>query len=120
LVSQEFEKDDDKNFHIDFITACSNLRAINYRIQPASRHQCKVIAGKIIPALATTTAMITGLVALEYYKLVKDLPVTAFYNSNPNLALGKYSSFAVQPPVYVTDREVVEGEDEETKEKIIK
>jgi ubiquitin-activating enzyme E1 len=26
----EFEKDDDTNFHVEFITACSNLRAINY------------------------------------------------------------------------------------------
>ena len=28
----EFEKDDDTNFHIDFIHAASNLRANNYRI----------------------------------------------------------------------------------------
>lgn len=28
----EFEKDDDKNFHIAFINACSNLRATNYCI----------------------------------------------------------------------------------------
>ncbi|XP_055389044.1 ubiquitin-like modifier-activating enzyme 1, partial [Condylostylus longicornis] len=27
----EFEKDDDTNFHIDFISACANLRARNYR-----------------------------------------------------------------------------------------
>ena len=26
----EFEKDDDTNFHVEFITACSNLRAINF------------------------------------------------------------------------------------------
>jgi len=28
----EFEKDDDKNFHIDFIHATANLRARNYTI----------------------------------------------------------------------------------------
>lgn len=27
-----FEKDDDTNFHMDFITAASNLRARNYRV----------------------------------------------------------------------------------------
>ena len=32
----EFEKDDDTNFHIDFITAASNLRALNYNIAPAT------------------------------------------------------------------------------------
>lgn len=32
FVPAEFEKDDDDNFHIAFINACANLRAINYQI----------------------------------------------------------------------------------------
>jgi len=35
----EFEKDDDSNFHMDFIVAASNLRAENYDISPADQHQ---------------------------------------------------------------------------------
>jgi len=37
----EFEKDDDSNFHMDFIVAASNLRAENYDISPADRHQVR-------------------------------------------------------------------------------
>lgn len=64
----EFEKDDDTNFHMDFIVACSNLRAANYSIAPASRYQSKLIAGKIIPAIATATSVVSGLASLEVYK----------------------------------------------------
>lgn len=37
-----FHQDDDSNFHMDYVVAASNLRAENYDIPPADRHQVKI------------------------------------------------------------------------------
>eukprot|EP01065_Artemidia_motanka_P027101 TRINITY_DN32336_c0_g1_i1.p1 TRINITY_DN32336_c0_g1~~TRINITY_DN32336_c0_g1_i1.p1 ORF type:complete len:1249 (+),score=452.60 TRINITY_DN32336_c0_g1_i1:67-3813(+) len=131
---QDFEKDDDSNFHIDFMTASTNARAWTYRITEGTRHKVKMIAGRIIPALATTTAMITGLVEMELYKLLLGLPKEKFLCANINLgidAIAGFKSFEPQdakkeqpefdditlcelaptPPDFTTwDKTVLEGE----------
>ena len=42
ILPADFEKDDDTNFHMDFIVATSNSRAENYSIALADRHKSKV------------------------------------------------------------------------------
>lgn len=83
-----FEKDNDDNFHIDFIAAASNLRATNYQIKIADRHKIKGIAGKIIPAIATTTSLVSSLASLELYKIINNLfELDKYRNSFVNLAI---------------------------------
>lgn len=55
-----FEKDDDTNFHMDLIASLANMRARNYSIPEVDKLKAKLIAGKIIPAIATATALATG------------------------------------------------------------
>lgn len=95
----KFEKDDDTNYHIDFVTACSNLRATNYKITTADKYKTKGIAGKIIPALATTTAVVAGLVTLELLRLVQgEDDVEKYRNAFINLALPMCTFSEPLPP----------------------
>ncbi|KAM7064134.1 ubiquitin-like modifier-activating enzyme 7 isoform 1-T1 [Molossus nigricans] len=99
LEPLRFEKDDDSNFHVDFVTAAASLRAQNYGIPPASRIQSKRIVGQIIPAIATTTAAVVGLVGLELFKVVGGpRPLSAFRHSYLHLAENSFSRYVPRAP----------------------
>lgn len=68
MKPEPFEKDDAQNHHIEFMTSCSNLRALAYGIPVADVTTTKRIAGQIIPAMVTTTSLVTGLVGVEVLK----------------------------------------------------
>jgi ubiquitin-activating enzyme E1 len=79
LIPLEFEKDDD--IHIEWITCASNSRATNYSINTVSSYETKGIAGKIIPAVATTTSTIVGLIAIELLKYLNGINKIDKYRS---------------------------------------
>ena len=99
LVLADFEKDDDLNFHVAFVTAAANLRCDNYAIKRTNFQSTKVIAGKIIAAIATTTAAVCGLVMLELFKLQLEKPTDAYMNRQIGLGSNTFTSFTQEPPI---------------------
>jgi len=65
----EFDKDDPQA--LDFVTSASNLRSEVFHIARKSRWEVKEIAGKIVPAIATTNAIIGGFIVLEALKVLR-------------------------------------------------
>ncbi|KAK0567314.1 E1 ubiquitin-activating protein uba2 [Tilletia horrida] len=62
--SLSWDKDDPPA--LDFVTAASNLRSHIYSIQPRkTRFEVKQMAGNIIPAIASTNAIIAGMLVLQ-------------------------------------------------------
>lgn len=72
----DFEKDDDSLEHVQFITECANIRNDQYDIPISDVYTTRKIAGNIIPAMITTTSLISGFQILEYIKIIK------FYSKN--------------------------------------
>jgi hypothetical protein len=69
LHPEEFEKDVLPLGHIAFTAATSNLRCKAYHLREVDQMEVQKIAGKIVPAVVTTTALVAGLVSLELLKI---------------------------------------------------
>ena len=69
---RKYEKDTIDINEINYIYYSSNLRAKNYNIPLIDKIKTKIIAGKIVPALITSTASISGLLALQLYVLCQN------------------------------------------------
>ncbi|GLJ43964.1 hypothetical protein SUGI_0916570 [Cryptomeria japonica] len=65
-----FDKDD--QLAVEFVTAAANLRASSFGIPMQSLFEAKGIAGNIVHAIATTNAIIAGLIVLETIKLLRN------------------------------------------------
>ena len=107
MHAARFEKDDESNGHIAFITAASNLRALCYGIPPADVMETRRVAGRIVPAMITTTAFVSALSCAELVKIVQGAPLNRFRNAFINLAL---PFFAFTAPVPAAEFEGLRGE----------
>ncbi|CAD6197026.1 unnamed protein product [Caenorhabditis auriculariae] len=63
-----WDKDDDDAMR--FVAACANIRASLFSIQPKTSFDIKAMAGNIIPAIATTNAIVAGMMVTEALKIV--------------------------------------------------
>ncbi|KAI0693160.1 hypothetical protein BC835DRAFT_1508132 [Cytidiella melzeri] len=120
-----FDKDDDDT--LDFVTAAANLRSAAYGIPGKSRWEVKEMAGNIIPAIATTNAIIAGLIVLQalhslrksysalrnvHVQFRPNLPLSTINLSSPNPKCGVCRDVYTQvlcDPARVTLGEVVQG-----------
>jgi ubiquitin-like 1-activating enzyme E1 B len=64
-----FDKDDDDT--LDFVASSANIRSFIFGIDRKSRFDIKQMAGNIIPAIATTNAIVASLCVLESLKVLK-------------------------------------------------
>lgn len=98
VTPAQFDKDCE--LHLDLVWSAACLRAGNYAIPPQSRMDSKRVVGRIIPAMATTTAALCGWVAIELLKhvLSPSPPTLALFQSgNFNLAVNAFARFQPLP-----------------------
>jgi ubiquitin-activating enzyme E1 len=99
----DFEKDNDENYHINFILSFSNLRASNFNMEKIEFLNAKKIAGNIIPAIASTTAAVTGISCLQIYILLQTDNLRSFRNSDFNLGTGIFDLYIPEEKRFVDD-----------------
>ncbi|CAJ1978133.1 unnamed protein product [Sphenostylis stenocarpa] len=65
-----FDKDD--QLAVEFVTSAANIRAASFGIPLHSLFEAKGIAGNIVHAVATTNAVIAGLIVIEAIKVLQN------------------------------------------------
>lgn len=104
IIPEKFEKDNNENNHVFFINLCSNLGANNYRIPNTNEQQTKMIAGRIVPAIASIIAMIIGFACLQLLILNSD-DISLVKDSFFNTAFNLYQINNPSDVVYMEDQE---------------
>ena len=105
-MNEDFDKDSIGLDHVEFLTILTNIRNCIYSIEVVDEFTVKGIAGNIIPALCSTTSVISGFVMIEFLRYCincdKVNNVDNYSNNYINLSLNLFISSS---PVKDTNNE---------------
>ena len=100
-TKETLEWDKDDPLALDFVTACANIRMFIFNIGQKSRFEVKSMAGNIIPAIATTNAVIAGCIVTEAIKILNnqaDKCKTVYLRRQPNPRKKILVTEGLEPP----------------------
>ena len=100
LGTLEFDKDNTPS--MVFICAAANIRSRIFSIEPQSYHNSKGIAGNIIPAIATSNAIVAGLQVMQAFKLLQHLPLKSTSTDAPMTTLTVDMAYKMCPLTYLS------------------
>ena len=109
LKEIEFEKDGINNNHIEFLQACSNLRARNYNIQEENKNKILMIAGKIIASVPTSTSSIVGYVCMQIINLL-------YTQDTENVVKNAFMNLGLNVFDLMPQQQIEQNDEEEKKE----
>lgn len=95
-----FDKDD--QLAVELVTAAANIRAASFGIPLQNLFEAKGIAGNIVHAVATTNAIIAGLIVIEAIKVLRG-DVKSYRYDGIRIPLPAHSIFYIG----CIDREVI-------------
>ena len=104
IKSIEFNKDDD--IQISIIHSFANLRANNFSIENCSFIKTKIVTGKIIPSIPSTTACVGGFVSLQILNLVQTNDLKVMRNTFFNLGVSLISQLEPEKLKHHEDYEI--------------
>ena len=90
--------DKDNALHLDMMTKLVNLRAKCYNIKEEENITIQLLSGRVIPALSTTTSIVSGFLILDIIKYLAGLNV--YSETNINIGINSYTRYkAFRPKV---------------------
>ena len=104
IIPIEFDKENE--IHISIIHSFANLKANNFNIECCSILDTKLISGKIIPSIPTSTSTVGGFVSLQILNLIQTHDLSILRNSYFNLAVSLVNQLETDKVKYHKENEI--------------